>query len=567
VGAVKDLTTEMLQVVSLIAVVAALLLLVLLVGAMVRTMLKALFGRATYVAPFTGCELAPAVSSILAQRLSEVERDWVQLSRDIKDEVDAFNGVDAMKTACGGVRADVYLNSQATQWVDAQPIDGQLLKPITAFGVTVSPETVFSLLYRVQNIVAPRAIHGTVHQLGATIRLSVRMSERRDGHRRDRHVPQLRPVAAAEQLLELVDDAAFDIVWRRVLVYGRAGPAQDPEANTWAGYRSFLDGYLHHLRFLRTGDPDEREAATRSYEKAIGAEADHHLAHYNLGLLLYARYTAIDNEKAIRHFSSATTCSSSRIRMLALSGLAMANGQQVHRYGCVGEPWVGRADHASRGALRLSELSKEPMEEVYFARGWSEQVRGNAREAVRWYGKATALPLRGDAVRQAEQRRMKSFAQTNAGYLAFTVLGAAEEAEALLWDALKHNPFNQMSHANLAELFRRRGEYEKALAEYDEALKLERSYFNAMNEMALVYVEMAQHERDTAGRATLLDKARDRHEHAVALVPADDEIDRIRLREAFDDALDADVPRSVLRRSVPFPLVWPGARRRNGHRR
>jgi tetratricopeptide (TPR) repeat protein len=253
--------------------------------------------------------------------------------------------------------------------------------------------------------------------------------------------------------------------------------------------------------------------------------------------------------------------------MLALAGVAIANAQQVHRYGCVGQPWIGRADDASRRALHHSaslrtKKEEAPVEEVYFARGWAEQVLGDPREAVVWYGRATALPPRRDAaVRRAEQRRMKSFAQTNAGWLALNELGAPEQAEVLFRAALKHNPFNQMSHANLADLHRRRGDYDEALAAYRKALRLEPSYFRAMNEMALVYVEMARHERDPVSRATLLGKARDRHEHAVALVPADDEKDRARLRDAFDDALDPGRPRG--RPSARAGVSPPSRRRRS----
>ena len=569
----KGVTTDVLQVLSLIAVLAALLLVVLLAVGMVRTLFKALFGSATFVLPFTGCELAPKISSILTQRLGHVERELSELSKEIVEQTEEFADGKAVKTACGGVQSARHLTREETEWVDGQPIDGQLIEPITAFGVTVSPETVFSLLYRLRNIVAPRVVHGTVHQLGTTIRLSVCISERLGWRRRDRHVPGLAPVPGSEGLFALVDDAAFAIVRQRIAQHAPPDPHPDrcrdsdldPHLDTWAGYRSFQRAYLHHLKFLRSGEPDEREAATRSYEQAIAAEADHHLAHYNLGLLLYARYTAVDNEKAIRHFGAATACSSTRIRMLALTGTAMANAQQVHRYGCTGEPWVGRADDASKRAWRIGEERKEQLEEVYFARGWAAQVRGNPNEAVGWYGRATVPPLRGDAVQRAEQRRLKSFAQTNAGYLALTALDAADEAEVLFRDALRHNPFNQMSHANLADMFCRRGEYDEAIAEYGEALKLEPSYFNAMNEMALVYVQKARHECDPAARDALLAMARERHAHAVALVPGDDENDRIRLRRAFDDALDDGGLRSWLRRSVPFSVVRYGGAHRNGH--
>jgi tetratricopeptide (TPR) repeat protein len=560
VTTLEQLAKEALLILQLCAVGAALLLLVILLGATARTIAKALFGHATYVIPFTGCELAPAVSTILTQQLGEVEREWTRLSRAIIHEVDAFLMGEAIRTTVGHVQADLYLDSEAGEWVEAQPIDGHLVKSITAFGVTVSPETVFSLLYRLRDIVAPRVIHGTVHRLGTTIRLSIHMSERRGRGRRHRHYPRLRPVDATDELLQLIDDAAFGIVRRRVaLWYRRPDLEADPEADTWAGYRSFQEGYVHHLRFLRTGNPDEREAAAALYETAIQAEGDHHLAHYNLGILMYARYTAVGNEGAIQHFESAMKCSSDKIRMLALAGLSMANGQQVHRYGFAGEPqlWINRADEASRHALRICAALGRPTEEVYFARGWSHQVRGGHVKAIEWYSKAIDIPLCGDAVRLAEQRRMKSFAETNAGYLAMTELGDLEKAEALFESALLNNPFNQMSHANLAEVFRRRGEFDRAIQEYGAALDLESNYFNAMNEMALLYIEMALRlDVGDPDRTTRLDRARRLHEQAVAMVSDDNERDRERLRVTFAQAIkSAESGRAWLNRSLAF--MWP----------
>jgi tetratricopeptide (TPR) repeat protein len=194
---------------------------------------------------------------------------------------------------------------------------------------------------------------------------------------------------------------------------------------------------------------------------------------------------------------------------------------------------------------------------VYFARGWSHQVRGNHVKAVEWYCKAIDIPLCGDPVRVAEQRRMKSFAETNAGYLSMTELGDLERAGAFFRAALLHNPFNQMSHANLADVFRRRGEFDKAIQEYNAALDLENNYFKAMNEMALMHIEMALRcAVDDPVRTERLDRARQLHEQAVAMVPDNDERDREQLLTTFARAIRTAEPgRPWLSRGLA--LVWP----------
>ena len=61
-----------------------------------------------------------------------------------------------------------------------------------------------------------------------------------------------------------------------------------------------------------------RERAVEHYEVAIAIEPDYRFAHYNLGALLYNRYTEDTNATAIEHFKSSAEASDPELRALYL---------------------------------------------------------------------------------------------------------------------------------------------------------------------------------------------------------------------------------------------------------
>ena len=205
--------------------------------------------------------------------------------------------------------------------------------------------------------------------------------------------------------------------------------------------------------------------------------------------------------------------------------LAACYCQQAHRYGAEIEPAASLAEDASAKALRLdSEL-----EETRYARAFAVQIRGRLPEAAELYEEVAGLP--GDS---AEERQMKSFALNNKGYIQLG-LGNLRAAEESFKRALTCC-VNKMAHANLGELCRRQGRFDAALEEYRKALELDPRYVNATNETGMVHIAIAAAADGVEKKREALARAREWHEHALALVPAREQRSRAELHHRFEKA-------------------------------
>jgi tetratricopeptide (TPR) repeat protein len=338
------------------------------------------------------------------------------------------------------------------------------------------------------------------------------------GHRRGRSVLIVREenLDNIRKILELLDDIAFLIVKLR--------NGFDSETSSYQAYVAFLKGYEEHISFLQTGDVAERDRAIAGYEYAISTDYGYELARYNLGNLLYDRYTATSNKQAIEHYLVASRSDRTLLRALALSGLAMAYGQNSHRYSLpTADEWIELADDASRKAEALATN----LEEAILARAWALQVAGQVDDAIEKYESVAALS--GDSERE---KQMKSFARNNQAYLMITEFGDLDRAQALLKDGLSLHE-NKMIHANLGELYRRRRMYEDALREYSRTIEIDPCYANALNESGMVYLEMAGDVRPTGDAVEkLLGKAYQRHVSALKAV--DEKQQRMEIRKKFE---------------------------------
>jgi len=202
-------------------------------------------------------------------------------------------------------------------------------------------------------------------------------------------------------MFALVDDLAFS------LAKARMGFAS--EATRRSAYRTMLEGYLSHKRFLSTGLLVHREAAIELYEAAIASEPDYRIARYNLGTLLYNRYTDADNTAAIEHMGVRFDVSfrrrgtGSRALAGASHALSLPAGPPV---GYSRESSATLADEASAMAVDLAPI----LEETCFARGFANQAMGRIDEAIEWYERVLGLP--GDT---PEEQRIKSFAPEQNG--------------------------------------------------------------------------------------------------------------------------------------------------------
>lgn len=509
----SDLAHQSLRLLEALGALTAFGFAIGLLGALVRSVWKALAGGVTLILPFRGDEGAEKVNVILAQQLQQVEATWLELSESLRPQQEEGTPQDSPAfVPLPPAGADAELSERQIEMVRDEPLEGQAIGPISFAGIRVSPEVLFALLYRVRTLLARRTLGGTLHQFGTTVRLAAVFTDRRKDHLTVR----VRNIPAPGELLAVIDDVAFDIAKLRL--------GCTSEAQTWTGYSAFLCAYGLHLRFLRAGHLRDRDKAIEKYREAVEREPTMGLARYNLGTLLYNRYEVTSNREALEHFGAAAESGDEKLQSLGLAGMALAYCQQGHRFGEDPERIAPLADEASARAVAM----RPDLEETCYARAFALQMRGLVDDAVEWYTKA--IDLEGDT---PGERRLKSFASTNRGFLHLTEHGdldAAEESERL---ALELFPSNQIAHANLGDINRRRKRYADACAEYEAALALDPRYVNAMNELGMVYVSMAQDEGDAARRGALLDSARQWHEKAVALVPAQEQRQRAELHKRF----------------------------------
>jgi len=528
---VDPIVRDALNILALVAIVLALLVTLGIVVSIIRSIWRVTFGHATLVLPFTGTEQARSVHTVLAEQLGRIEGEWRSLSAAIRAE-EGLRTDDAALLDLGPVRIsgkEEPLDADQVELVDGEPIDGQAIPPLTFAGVSVTPDTLFNMLYRVRTAVARRMVRGNLAEFGTTVRLSAEFLHRpivapdagveapRDSRARRELIVVVRDLAEPGQLLDLVDDVAFRIAKYRL--------SFTSEGERWNAYHAFLQGFVQHLQFLRTGQVLHRDKAVEHYEQAIASEPGYRYAHYNLAALLYNRYTQDANATAVEHFTLAAEADDPELRALALAGLTLAYAQNVHRYGLGTEPWAALADAASAEAFEINPN----LEESTFARGWALQLNGRYRDAADCYERTVALD--GDT---PAERQVKSFAQNNRAYLYMTELDDLAVAERLFHEALDLYP-NKMAHANLGEILSRRGEYDRAVDEYRAALRLDPKYANAMNEMALVYLAKARAASGEDG-ADLLRQADSWHTQALALLPPDATSQRATLQTAYEAA-------------------------------
>jgi tetratricopeptide (TPR) repeat protein len=520
-ASLESLVAAGLHLLELIAVFLGLALVVGLLLGLLRSTWKVTVGRGTLVVPFQG-DKGPSVTRILAQQLGSIEREWERMSRLLTESQASTTQTDAPVLIDVGVRSkpDITLDEDHLTLITEDPMQGQALPSLSIGGVSLTPDSLLATGYRIRALLARRTIRGMIDEFGGTVRLSATMMK---GGRSPETLVLAEELSSPGRLVSLIDDLCFDIAKIRLGI--------GSYARTWAGYRTFLEAYLHHLAFLGTGKVSEREAAIEGYGASLAAEPDYDLGHYNMATLLFNRYSSNDNDAALKHFESAAKSPDPDVRALALSGVTLAHCQQVHRFGQPREPSASLAERASVAAMGLNP----DLEEVWFARAFAHQVNGRVPDAIAAYTRVVDLP--GNS---PEEKRMKSFARNNMGWVVMTHDSDVNRAESLFRDALRFYP-NKMSHANLGEIYKRRRMYPEALDELRAAVELDPGYVNALNETGMVYVAMAG-DRQVGNTSemtdSLLANAHSWHDRALALVPPDAMLHRAELHRRFSSAYE-----------------------------
>jgi tetratricopeptide (TPR) repeat protein len=524
-----------LRALEVVGVIVALIVVLALSVAVLRSIWKVTVGKRTLVLPFPGSERGSSVARILAQQLPRIEEEWRVLNRKIRR---LQNRAGQLAPGSGSERevlGDLPLGHQEStgdlpmtqsedmlvkeqrSYMASDPQEGTALGEISIAGFRFAPDSLFAAFHRLRGILARRTIRGSFHEFGSVGRLSCALVwDRAPGlrSRRPRDEPIETRVVLCEtdsprKLLDAVDDMALLLTLDRLRIWFGHQKVPNVTARTWRGYRAFLDAYFNHELFALKGDLQRRDRAIRLYRQALLAEPDYTLAHYNLATLLYNRYTASDNEEAIAHLGSAAESLDQPTRALALAALTLAYCQQVHRFGYPTSPWGFLALATSAEGYAL-----EPnLAQTRFAKGFAFQIVGEAAQALEWHQKVLDLP--GDSI---ADRRMKSYAHNNMGYLHISD-DDLETAQRHLQSATALFPGNKMAYTNLGEIQRRRGDYGAALEQFAQAIQLDPRYVSASNDTGIVYLSMARDARDAAETAEYLGAAKRWHNRAIALIP------------------------------------------------
>ncbi len=169
--AIGNLAGTLIGLLEVIGAALALLAVILLAAMILRSIGRAVWGRATLVLPFRGADKAGlCLNEILAQQLGEIETAWQLLSRQVREaQASAKTGNLAMLVDLGRSEPDTFLDSQQELLILSDPMEGQAIGSIGFGSVSFSPDSLFALSYKIRTLLARRTIRGGIDQVGATV--------------------------------------------------------------------------------------------------------------------------------------------------------------------------------------------------------------------------------------------------------------------------------------------------------------------------------------------------------------------------------------------------------------
>jgi len=572
---VLDSVKETVSILALVAGLAALVLFLLAASAAVVASYRVGFKRRPLILTFGGSDDSrAALTALFAMQLKQIEKEWTGLAGAVKtarEEYDeAFEaapkvtelpegdtpladgaqlppmtreGPEAGKQAgIAGVGVGPRSVGDETVEYVMELTDGNSLSDldvgtVTVGGISFSPQAMLALLRLLPNACARRRISGTLAQFGETAIIAATYEERAwRGPSSSAH----RIVAVEGDWLAAINALAFRLNKGRVeVIRSRRKPTSQGsreaalsetaergfiEAESWEASKAFLAAYQRHFKHFVSGTAADRDAAIELYTTGIAHQPGYTRALYNRGTLLYNRYGQGENDRAINDFQEATRSEDRRLRALAFAGLAMAYGQQVHRFGVDKHEVAAKASDASTQALELDRT----LEESWFARGWALQIEERWAEAVEAYDDVAKLPAGFPP-----GRRIQSFAHNNIGWITMNKLnGDLRDAERRFWQALALYP-NKIAYVNLADVAKRHGRYELAATLFQYAVGLDPSYINGWHEYALLELERGSRPGEDAEEH--LERACELEATAERVAGIDD---RERIRKAFEQAAE-----------------------------
>lgn len=329
---------------------------------------------------------------------------------------------------------------------------------------------------------------------------------------------------------------------------------------SWHCFKYFTKGLRCYLNYRELGDPSNLNNAEMYYAKALEYEKNNPVVSYNLGVLKYYQFTTGLNEEAIDSFKKAMNCTDINLRSQALCGLANSYAKKYGGYKSFDmESLDGlrqALDYAYKAALINDKLDAAYKSLAYAHHKYGEALdylcgqlkdkMSNPKErstkhkmsAHKYYKKAIKINrkhfmahnyLAKMYVEWAKRLPKKDtpflklcFLHTKAflnrellldrTYLLQKTIHHAEEA-------LKINPSYSFAFDNLGNAYCELGQFEKARESYRNAILYRPTYAEAMNDLAMIYLERDFQEFDVF-------KAKSLHELSVNVLDPEEEQER-----------------------------------------
>jgi tetratricopeptide (TPR) repeat protein len=360
------------------------------------------------------------------------------------------------------------------------------------YGSAVS--TFLMIMSRVVPIMfRPARLKGSIHKHGEKLRLLASLEHFAPKHRHSSG-SYLWEVVQEKTSPELLPDAVEQLAFRIYLDL-----TGEDLFKTWEAFRVYTLGLAAYISYVELQRECDFETAKNYYSEALELEPNNPAIKYSLGVLEYHRWEERSNETAMVYFRGALACSQPRLRAYAHSGLANALLQRYHRFNIHDEESLRDAIYHANRAVSIDpdlDIAHKALAFAYHMLGEQRALEPNPAvegqhgawdSAIKHYRRAYELNKHNYIAHnnlanlyvewakrdQSNKERNKHLAH------------AVQQCEM----ALAISPQYFHAHDNLGNAYLERGELEKAYECFKSALRYRPDYPEAMNDLALLFLE------------------------------------------------------------------------------